>query len=336
MAFDSSTVSIGQPTRKSDYDRLMDNTVYLYGLSWTLARGALHLVSIADYTVTSPLTAPLSIFNCNTTSPRSVNIQTGANDVGNRVMIWNRSTNTVTVTVTRSGSTVLLYKGGSLFLGWTGTAWQYIGSTAIRWLKNTGTAQPWRSPWEGMFRVTVIGGGGGGGGASYSSAATYGGGGGGGGGAQRVYPMQANASCTYSVGAAGTAGAAAGGNGGGGGTSSFTDGTVAIQATGGSGGAGATDAAAASAGERGSGSGTGADILPAEPGLPQDYTASKTAAAGRGGNSPRGIGGAGRVTSGEGNPGGSYGGGGGGGCRTSAGTAAGGAGAGGMVLIEVP
>lgn len=172
----------------------------------------------------------------------------------------------------------------------------------------SGAGATWKCPYDGNYKVSVIGGGGGGGGSSASPSS--GGGGGGGGTSKKNIFALAGTTFTYTVGGGGAAGAA-GAAGGTGSNSTLTDGTSTLTGTGGTGGGGAAGAGAAVAGGAG-GIPTGGDenIVGLAGGM--GTGAAGTSFSGPGGSSSMGGGAVGRVTAGAGVTSGAYGGGGGG------------------------
>jgi hypothetical protein len=190
--------------------------------------------------------------------------------------------------------------------------------------------------------VTACGGGGGGGGTKTEGASTAAGAAGGGSGScstKRYTSQTPSTTYTIAVGAAGTGGTSGTpGAGGTGGNSTFTDGTTLITGSGGIGGA-ASDASnnalwnlggAAGAADANGDSTTGANGQSGERGAAASITL-----AGGGGSCPYGIGGAPRITQGDGNAGTGFCAGGGGADTIGVGSSqAGGAGAAGVVIVD--
>jgi hypothetical protein len=285
------------------------------------ARATLGVDAVATVTATpyapAAFNKSLTVIDCNMAAPLAADISAGATAVGQRVIIINRNTGTVTLTVTAGAATVSLPTGASVVLAWDGAAWHKIGGSVARWVLTNGVAQPWVSPWHAATKVSATGGGGAGGGGGATHQA--GGGGGGGGTAIKTYALTAGLSCTYTVGGAGV-------------SSTFTDGTTQI--TGSAGAAGVANAQSASGGAGGAAS-NGDLNIPGQGGGAGFNDGSDTyGIGGAGGSSHFGSGTRG-VSLGNvaGVAGGLYGGGGGGVCYKDA-AVAGGAGAAGVVIIE--
>lgn len=189
-----------------------------------------------------------------------------------------------------------------------------------------------------MVRVRLVGGGGGGGGTSTTAAnAAVGGGGGSGAYLEKYVAVSPSTAYAYVCGALGAGGAATGATGSAGGSSTFIVAGTTYTAPGGAGGIGQAfgTAAAAVLGGAGGAIATNGDLnAGGAPGGTAYRTSGTVAAAGIGGSSIYGRGGAGLITEAVGNPGVGPGAGGGGACCLGTTARVGGAGIAGCVVVD--